>query len=148
MKTLFILAFLSFGLYANAQVPSDSIFAKYKDSTDVTYTSKQQIGKDTVTGQPIPFFVRTLTVKAINPLYRTILSECEKVIKNKAYDSISSQNENGRKLDAKKYDKGINFEVLIFNRNTEESDYDISIISFTAKNLTESQKTQISFNNQ
>ncbi len=144
MKTILTLLFSIATITLFAQLPSDKIFQKYKDAKDVSYTAANQNGKDSVTGKPIPMHMRTLTVETDNPLYKTILADCEKIIHYKDYSSMLTTKDDGSKTDIEKYDKGKKFEILVLTRG---EDAEVTLLSVSAENLTEAQKKQISIKN-
>lgn len=144
MKTILtlLLSALTFSLFA--QLPSDKIFQKYKNAKGVSYTSANQTGKDSITGKPIPMYMQTITVETANPLYKNILADCETVTKNKNYENVLSHIEEDDKTDVKKYDKGKTFEIIVFTRGEGQ---EITLMSISAKNLTEAQKKQVYIQN-
>ncbi|WP_447641445.1 MULTISPECIES: DUF4252 domain-containing protein [Chitinophagaceae] len=140
MKIILTLLFsvLTFSLFA--QLPSDMIFRKYKNVKNISYTSANQTGKDSTTGKPIPMYMQSITVETTSPLYKNILADCEGIMKNQNYENVLSHQEDGDKTDVKKYDKRRIFEIIVFTRGEDRA---FTLMSISAKNLTEAQKKQV-----
>ncbi|QES89704.1 DUF4252 domain-containing protein [Rhizosphaericola mali] len=140
MKSLLTAFLILFGATLFAQLPSAKFFNKMKSVDGTEYSSVKQNGTDSITGKKIPLFIQTVTVDKDDSLYGKTKVEIEKLIHQKSYTNLISVNDDGNNLNTYFFDKEPNFEILIFTQDSEDN---ISLISYSAKDLSKSEKEQM-----